>query len=66
MRVMVVEHSYRFIGGMQPIGSLLFFVYWLKHITEMLLQGLDFGCSFEDFVAIDDNVLWHNDQWRSA
>jgi hypothetical protein len=26
-------------------------------IREMLQQDLDFKCSFEDFVAIDDNVL---------
>ena len=29
-------------------------------IREMLQQDLDFKCSFEDFVAIDDNVLWLN------
>jgi hypothetical protein len=26
---------------------------------QMLQQGLDFKCEFQDFVGVDDNVLWY-------
>jgi hypothetical protein len=30
----------------------------------MLQQGLDFKCEFQDFVGVDDNVLWYIEHWR--
>jgi hypothetical protein len=69
MQLMMVEHCEHINDSMQPIvylfpfqWLLLFFVYWLKHIMEMLLRGSEFSCSFGEFVAIDDNVLWLNVQ----
>jgi hypothetical protein len=30
---------------------------WLKQINQTILQHLNFKCSFEDIIALDDNVL---------
>jgi hypothetical protein len=30
----------------------------------MLQQGLDCKCEFQDFVGVDDNVLWFIEHWR--
>jgi hypothetical protein len=35
---------------------LLFIVHKLKHVIEILQQGLNFECSFEDCVAVNDKV----------
>ena len=33
----------------------------MKCTTEMLQQAPNFSYHFEDFVALDDNILWLND-----
>jgi len=36
----------------------------MKHITERLQKHLNLKCSFEDFVAVNDNVMWLTDHQR--
>jgi hypothetical protein len=40
------------------------FFYELKHIIEILHQGWNFKCSFEDSVAVGGNLLWLNELGR--
>jgi len=35
----------------------------LKHITYSAVR-LELQCSWEDFVAVDDNVLWLNEHQK--
>jgi hypothetical protein len=35
----------------------LIYFCWLKQINQMIWQQLNFKCSFEDFIAVDDNMF---------